>query len=319
MIVWGINALNHDASICVFRNNKIIWHKRASEFSGERGDPELNIAMVTEAFSFGDPAYVCWYEQPWIKKARQLRAGQFDWAFNLDELPSRYLKKFNIRAPIRYTSHHRSHAAAGYYTSPFDNAAVVVLDAIGEFESMSIWHGRGRELTKVWSQSYPTSLGLFYSAFTELIGYGAGSGEHILEEMSQQGDPKKYYNLVNSYFKKGLLVKNLHKGVQDWPYTYEPEDDLHIAAAVQRVFEEQVAMVMMNARHLVYSNNLVYMGGCAMNATANKGLAYRFRQIHSLPWPGDASSSIGAVLAHSKLHTVYPTNEIVKHLKLVYN
>lgn len=319
MIIWGINALNHDASICVFRNNKIIWHKRSSEFSGQRGDPELNHDMVIEARKFGDPALVYWYERPWVKKLRQLRAGQFDWAFNFDELPSRYLKKFYITAPIHYTAHHHSHAAAGYYTSPFNDAAVVVLDAIGEFESMTIWHGKGRELTKVWSASYPNSLGLFYSAFTELIGYPAGSGEHLVEEMSTRGDPNKYYSLVNSYFKNGRLVKNLHQGIQDWPYDYDPENDLHIAAAVQRVYEEQMMGVMLKAKRKIYSNNLVFMGGCAMNAAANQTLHYQFNRVWSLPWPGDASSSIGAVLARTKLHTEYKSNEIVKHLKLVYN
>jgi predicted NodU family carbamoyl transferase len=77
--------------------------------------------------------------------------------------------------------------------------------------------------------------------------------------------------------------------------------------------------IMLKAKRKIYSNNLVFMGGCAMNATANRTLHYQFNRVWSLPWPGDASSSIGAVLAHTKLQTEYKSNEIVKHLKLVYN
>ena len=322
MIVWGINALNHDASICVFQHGQIKSHTRASEFSGIRGDAELNTELIYEALKYGLPTKIFWYENPYMKKLRQLRAGQFKSLFNINELPNLYLKKFDITAPIIYTSHHHSHAAAGYYTSNFNRAAVVVLDAIGEFQTMSIWQARNRELVKLWSSSYPNSLGLFYSAFTDLIGLEPASQEHVLQQMSTKGDPDRFYKDVAHYFKNPTELRyNLHKGVYNWPYGYQfkDQDKKDLAAAVQQVFEEQVDFIMLKARRLTGFRNLVYMGGCAMNSLYNKNLRYQWRGIWSLPWPGDASSSIGAVLAHTKVHVPYHSENVVKHIELKYN
>jgi carbamoyltransferase len=218
-------------------------------------------------------------------------------------IPSRYLSKLGLgKVPITYTPHHASHAAAGYYTSPFDNAAVVVLDAIGEFECASIWRGQGTELKKVWSASYPNSLGLFYSAFTNLIGYRPILEEHLLQQKSNNGDPKVYYQEVKGYFSDMVsLTRNLHRGVYDWPYLVQTEEDLsNIAAAVQTVFEEQVSMVMEHAQQITGSQNLVYMGGCAMNSRANRVIRNKWNDVWSLKNPGDPSSAVGAVLYHTK-------------------
>ena len=158
MITWGINALNHDASISVFAGDEFKLHQRASEFSGKRGDDQLNSDLVRAAINASNgrgPSEIVWYEKPLLKKFRQIRAGQWNWAFDRNELPKRYLSKFALRYPkIIYGDHHRSHAAAGFFTSPFETATVVVLDAIGEWESATIWRGQGTKLEKVWSRSY---------------------------------------------------------------------------------------------------------------------------------------------------------------------
>lgn len=314
MITWGINALNHDASICVFRNSTIIWHKRSSEFTGIIGDPDLNVSMIEEAKSFGYPTRIYWYENPFLKKLRQIRSGQFKLAFDLNELPSKYLKNLDLRCPIIYSSHHLSHAAAGYYTSKFINSAVVVVDAIGEFETMSIWKGEGRDLTKLWSNSYPNSIGLFYSAFTQLIGLEPTKQENILMNMSLKGDPNRYYKIVSKYFKNPTCLRsNLHKGINNWNLKIETmQDKYDIAAAVQRVFEEQMNHIMYNAIELTESNNLVFMGGCAYNQLYNRKLINIWDRIYDFSYPGDAGSSVGAVLAFTKIHTKYLDNTIKK-------
>lgn len=312
MTIWGVNALNHGHSIAVFSGYEL------SMLTSGPGD-ELDKSSVFKAFNYGGPSEVYWYERPLVKKFRQLRAGQYSTAFDMSVMPQRYLNSINLKyAKLKYTPHHASHAAAGYYTSPFDHCAVVVLDAIGEFECATIWEGKHGKLKKVWSRSYPNSLGLFYSAFTQLIGYKPLLEEHLLQRDSELGDPKKYYGTVKSYFDGVVGLKyNLHRGVLDWPWPIvDRQDKYNIAAAVQQVFEEQVNMVMLIARRLTGSNALVYMGGCAMNSKYNKQLPKQWNYIWSLPNPGDASSAVGAVLYHSQQRINYKFG-VAKHIDII--
>lgn len=312
MIHWGINALNHGSSLAVFKDGEFVFNRF------DRQD-ELNHTTIYEALHSGAPDRIFWYERPWIKKARQAQAGQWSRVFDLDVVPSKYLKRINLGyAQISYTPHHASHAAAGYYTSPFNNCAIVVLDAIGEFECASIWHGSHNEIKKVWHRDYPNSLGLFYSAFTDLLGMKPIQDEFLLQQMSDNGDPNKYYFDVKEYM--GSVVKahkNMHKGIWDWPFEVTEENKFDIAAAVQEVFEEQVDMVMRKAKELTGADSLVYMGGCAMNSKANrKVVETKFDYIWSLPQPGDPSSSIGAVLYHTKQRVWNKDLGVVKHIEV---
>lgn len=315
MVVWGVTAFNHDTSIAVISENNLRFFETVNgqDYCGNLAYRAINSTGL-------GPKTVGWYERPWLKKTRQAYAGQWDQVFDFDVLPSKWIK----RAGVSYTKlvtfpHHKSHAAAGFLTSPFDEAAVVVLDAIGEWESASIWHGKGNDLKKVWSVSYPNSLGLFYSAFTKRIGFIPISGEHFLQELAGKGDPSRFYNRVNSYFKSPMNLRiNLHRGVWDWDETVRGEDYADIAAAVQQVFEEQAQYVMNKAKELVPSNNLVYMGGCSMNSKFNQRLDSMWDGIWSLPSPGDPSSAIGAALLAAKTRIEW-NNNLAKHLKVKYN
>jgi carbamoyltransferase len=312
MIVWGINALNHGSSLAVFKEDRLISNRSSNEDTLDRD-------AIFEAFHLGSPKRIFWYEQPWLKKARQLRAGQYDRAFDLSILPKRYLKNIQIHyAPITYTPHHASHAAAGYYTSPFNHCAVVVLDAIGEFECATIWEGRQGELRKVWSASYPNSLGLFYSAFTHLLGMTPIRDEYLLQRMSDQGDPNRYYSEVSAYMTDTVqATKNMHKGIVDWPYAITSADHCDIAAAVQQVFSQQVQQVMKKAKELTNADCLVYMGGCAMNSKTNRTIVEpMWPHRWTLPNPGDPSSSIGAVLYHTKQRVWNYDFGVAKHLEI---
>lgn len=295
MITWGINALNHDISVAVFEGSELKGFETVKGIDRDSGI----IRRALDASSGRGPNVIAWYERPWLKKTRQLYAGQYDAAFDMSVIPRKWLKSQNLSyAKIEYYPHHKSHAAAGFFTSPFDQATIVVLDAMGEWESASIWQGCGTDLKKVWSRNYPNSLGIFYSAFTQLIGYKPVSEEHLLQRDSELGNPNKYYDLVKAYFDGVVSLRyNLHCGVLDWPRPIASnQDKLDIAAAVQRVFEEQADMVMLMARRLSDSKNLVYMGGCAMNSKYNKYLSTQWDNVWTLPSPGDPSSAIGAAL-----------------------
>jgi carbamoyltransferase len=311
MIVWGVNALNHGHSIAVFNDGRLV-----NNYSGT--SDQLESATTVQALNHGSPSRLFWYERPWIKKARQIYAGQYSTAFDLSVLPRKNTKQFHY-APITYTPHHASHAAAGYYTSPFNHCAVVVLDAIGEFECATIWQGKHGEMKKLWSRSYPHSLGLFYSAFTQLCGLTPIKDEYLLQQMSDQGDPMRYYYDVLTYMDTLVNArKNMHRGIQDWPHPINNlGDQCDIAAAVQTVFTEQVHLVMEKAKELTGSDCLVYMGGCAMNSKANKIVVEpKFKYIWSLPNPGDPSSSIGAVLYHTKQCVWDYRWDPVKHIEI---
>lgn len=313
MIQWGINTLNHGSSLAIFKDDRLT----SFEFCPEDVLPR---ELITRGLHYGAPSQIFWYERAWVKKARQLYAGQYKTALDMSVLPSKFIKSNGLSwAGFRTTPHHASHAAAGYYTSPFNHCAIVVLDAIGEFECATIWEGRHGELRKVWSKSYPHSLGLFYSAFTQLCGLEPIKQEYLLQQMSDNGDPKRFYNDVKQYM--GTLVqshKNMHRGIWDWPHPINDlQDQCDIAAAVQAVFTDQVNLVMNKAQELTGADSLVYMGGCAMNSKTNKEVVEpKFKYVWSLPQPGDPSSSIGAVLYHTKNRVWDWQWKPVKHIEI---
>lgn len=312
MIKWGITALNHGSSLSVFSNNNLIMFEKFKE-------DRIPRSGFSRAFDrCGGPNQIYWYENPWLKKIRQIRSGQWPRVFDGNDLPSVYLKNENLSyAKLFYTFHHASHAAAGYYTSPFDHCTIVVLDAIGEFECATIWEGRNGQMKKLWSRSYPNSLGLFYSAFTKLVGLTPVQDEYLLENLSSFGNRFRFTSMIEKKHFSGIvkLKTNFHKGVNDWPVVSE-SIKADIAAAVQKVFENQVNEVMELAKKISFSNNLVYMGGCAMNKKYNKQFLNNYwDKVWSLPDPGDGSSSIGAVLYHTKQKIKYDFGT-VNHLTI---
>jgi len=312
MITWGISANSHDAALAVFKDQELLFASHSERFSRKKNDPDLCDDLVRFAMvRYGYPDEVVWYEKPWMKTLRQWRAGQ---GFNhRSNNIKQYLNNYDIKAPIKTQWHHESHAAAGYYTSKFQDAAIVVIDAIGEFETLTIWQGHGEKIKKVYSQSYPHSLGLWYSAMTQRCHLKPNEEEYILMGMAAYGDPDKlYYRIMDDFFdyKSGQLVtlkRNLHRGCLDWAPELTVNDTFDIAAATQAVYEWHFDKILAHARKLVGSDNLVLMGGCALNCLANP-IAYKhFKQTWIMPNPGDAGSSIGAVLAHNKFRLDWTT------------
>lgn len=287
MIIWGINALNHDSSLAVFCDDVLVKHTRSPD------SLELTQDLVNSALAIGRPDKIYWYENPYKKKLRQLRSGQFSDAFDLAEFPEIYLSQFGINGiPIHYGEHHRSHAAAGYYCSNFDQAVVFVADAIGEFDTFTIWDARGLELRRIYDIKYPYSLGLFYSAFTKLLGFVPVRDENLVTKLSAVGDPNRYCKTVKSY-----LGKNLHRGIHDWTESIVSED---LAAAVQMVFLEEIQHRINLAKSMITHDNAVFMGGCAYNRAARDLMRTSYKNTYTMKFPGDSGSSIGCVLAETR-------------------
>ena len=187
MKILGINALNHDAAITMIEDGEILFAGHSERYSGIKNDSELNQPLFSDCFRYGRPDKVVYYERPWLKKTRQLRAGQYGEVFSRENIPSYYLRDFIGNTPIEYVQHHTSHAAAGYFTSPYEESAIVIIDAMGEWETCSIWYAYGSNLEKRYSVRYPNSLGLWYSAMTQRLGLKPQEDEYILMGMAGWG------------------------------------------------------------------------------------------------------------------------------------
>ena len=307
MKILGINALNHDASISLIEDGEVLFAGHSERYSGIKNDSELNNELISDCFRYGKPDKVAYFERPYLKKLRQLRAGQYGEVFSRNNLPSYYLRDFIGNKPIQYVQHHQSHAAAGYYTSPYEESAIVVIDAIGEFETCSIWYAWGSHFEKRYSLKYPKSLGLWYSAMTQRLGLKPQEDEYILMGMAGWGTQD--HTLKNAIRKDFFndsdklidLKDNLHRGCLDWNPEYYKDDDsddwkFNIAANVQWICEEEIQKVFELTKQLVpETDNCVYMGGVALNCVANSMIAKElYPKLWILPNPGDAGSSLGS-------------------------
>jgi len=351
MNILGISAGFHDAAATVInRQGDILFAGHSERYSKLKNDPHIDPGLIQELSSY-KISTVAYYETPWRKQLRRCFSGEgIQWKklttaqCLIEELGSFYhvLEQQNMvddwhrhsALQIHSYNHHMSHAAAGFQTSPYDRATVVVIDAIGESDTISIWaadydrHGCAR-YKKLWSQQYPHSIGLFYSAMTQRVGLRPNEEEYITMGMAAYGKP---------YATKALLKRNL---IED-DYDIRFQDNLHIgintdfllghddadiAAGAQSLVEDLIKNVMRRAREFQWSNNLVYMGGVALNCSANRRLGNYFENIWIMPNPGDAGSSLGAAalayghrlnwrdsyLGHC-IPGVYPVNQLLDRL-----
>jgi carbamoyltransferase len=287
MIILGINETSHDASVSLIKDGEILFAGHAERYSKQKNDWYNNEDIYKDMLNYGTPTHIAYYEHPQLKRSRIfLKGGAADWKPHIP-----------MDLPVKYFSHHYSHACAGYYTSKFDDAVIVVLDAIGEYNTSTIWVGEGEKIKPIKKFNYPFSFGLFYSAFTQLVGLKPNEEEYIFMGMAAYGDWTKYYLKVKEYFPNINTQKyNFHKGIFDWGWVTE-QDKFDIAAAVQKVYEERLVNFMAMAQKLTGKNNLVFMGGCALNCAANTMLWKMFNDVWIMPNPGDAGSSLGAAAA----------------------
>ena len=329
MISWGWSGMAHDASLAVFDDKQLVFAAHAERYSRIKNDKHLNSGIISDALKFGKPQQVFFYERPWLKKTRQFYAGQYN--LLKKQSPTTYMRKFYKDAPRSIsTTHHHSHAAGGYFTSPFDDAAILCIDSIGEWETISIWTGEGNRLKKLWSQRYPDSIGIWYSGMTQRIGLKPQEHEYILMGMAAVGDPNRYYELIKEDFilkmptmldGKTVFLRNCHRGCMNWqPLLTSVQSYADIAAAVQRIYEEIFLGLIRHTAYLTNGRkkNLVLTGGCVLNCVANPIAHTHFDNVWIMPNPGDAGSAIGCVLAHKSEHIDWPGPYLGHNIKGEY-
>ena len=269
----GINANNHDASIALVKNNNILFAGHAERYSRVKNDSHLNEALLEDCFNHGQPTEIYWYEEPWKHSLRNIVSGERPILRNVKS----YLKKYKLdHLPIKTTPHHGAHAAMGYYTSGFADAVIVVIDAIGEYECTTIWSGSGKNLTKVYSSYYPDSIGLFYSAITDYLGYKPNEEEYIVMGMAAYGQPKHTAELLEEFF-----------------VNYE---------ITEHAVYSNLQKILNIASNKIQSKNLVLVGGCALNCVANTVISAckHWEKIWVPPNTGDSGLSLGAVAWHNR-------------------
>jgi len=300
--ILGVSAGFHDAALSVISpQGDILFAGHSERYSKIKNDLNLCPELVQEIYGL-DIDTIAYYERPWSKQLRQLYSGQgVEWSkLTVKQILKKQLRPYLMNgATVKNYNHHLSHAAGGFQTSPYDRATVVVIDAIGEWDTISIWgaeyvNGQAK-YTRLWGQRYPHSIGLFYSAMTDRVGLKAGEEEYIMMGMSAYGgsglgDLLKM-RLVDDEWAM-TFKQNLHAGVD--PDFMDHAEDMDIAAMAQDLCENLVYNIMRRARDFNWSNNLVYMGGVALNCLANRNLGHYFDNIWIMPNPGDAGSSLGA-------------------------
>lgn len=314
MIIWGISAFSHDAAISVFKNNKLVFASHSERFNKIKNTSELSIDMIEYILKQQlYPNKVYFYEKPFKKALRQIYAGQ-----PYDDIKDTLYTKIKLRKllketcgydkHIHYVEHHKSHALLSLL-SPYENAMTVIIDAIGEFVTMSIWKYTTRpyNLQCVWVKRYPTSLGLLYSAFTQRVGLTPNEHEYVTMAMASFGKNYVEQIIEEDFFYNNTLdmIKNTHRGIGSYLPNISNED---LASSIQTVIERKIIDVIKIASSYKHSRNLVYGGGVALNCVANSKIlkSKLFDNIFIFPNPGDAGSSTGCALEE-----MYRTNKHV--------
>jgi len=334
--ILGISAGFHDAAATVIRSDgEIVFAGHSERYSKNKNDPMISAELLNELCAW-DYDTVAFYERPWMHNVQQIISGQKEFGpWTVRGALKKHLGDWYQRPARREVSfnHHLSHAAAGFQTSPFQRAVVVVIDAIGEMDTISIYRAwydnQGRaKYEKLWSQGYPHSIGLFYSAMTDRVGLRPMDEEYITMGMAAWGRDSWYQTLSNFAVKDYHdieLRENFHIGVPATLLDAASNED--IACATQMVAEDLIMSVMKKAWELTQETNLVYMGGVALNCLANRNLGDIYENIWIMPNPGDAGSSLGAAaLAHGgrinwtnpylghDIPGAYPVDDIVNEL-----
>ena len=264
MSILGISAGFHDAAATIINTQgDILYAGHGERYSKKKNDPNLCREMMWNIWGH-DIKTVAYYERPIAKQLRQLYSGQgIEWnKLSVKSILEEQCKPFHIvNVKIKNYNHHLCHTAAGFQTSTFSRATVVVIDAIGEWDTISIWGAEyDREgvakYKKLWGQKYPHSIGLFYSAMTQRAGLKPNEEEYILMGMSAYGERGFAALMEQDHINHEYEIKfneNLHLGIAPSYLNHISNED--IAAGAQELAEQLILNVMARAKKFQWSEN----------------------------------------------------------------
>ena len=351
--VLGISAFYHDSAACLLRDGEIIAAAQEERFTRKKHDASfpgyaIHYCLEQANITASQIDNVVFYEKPFVKFERLLETylafapkgfksfakampvwikdKLFQKSLLVRELNTIFGENINWRERLLFSEHHLSHAASAFYPSPFERAAVLTLDGVGEWTTTSLALGNGSDLKVVKEIHFPHSLGLLYSAFTYYTGFKVNSGEYKVMGLAPYGEPR-YADLIRdklitvaedgsfqldmSYFDyaTGLTMTNkkfdtLFDGPPRTPETEITQRDMDLAASVQKVTEDVVVKIAKGIAKETGERNLCLAGGVALNCVAN-GVLLRekiFDNIWIQPAAGDAGGALGAALSSWYLH-----------------
>ena len=343
--ILGISAYYHDSAAALLVDGEIVAAAQEERFTRKKHDPAfpthaVNYCLAEAGISLADVDFVAFYDKPFVKFERLLEtylhyAPRGIRSF-IAAMPVWLKEKLLLKATIKkalcslsdltkdqlpkllFNEHHRSHAASAFYPSPFEKAAVLCLDGVGEWATSTVWLGENNKLTPQWEIDFPHSLGLLYSAFTYYAGFKVNAGEYKLMGLAPYGEPKYVdlilENLVDvkedgtfrldmSYFNYATGLTMVNKRFCDLfgaparaPESEISQREMDIARSIQVVTEEIILKIANTVHNETGCENLCLAGGVALNCVANGRLLREgpFKEIWIQPASGDAGGALGA-------------------------
>ncbi|MDD8017927.1 MAG: carbamoyltransferase [Bacteroidota bacterium] len=339
MTILGLSAFYHDSAACLIRDGEIIAAAQEERFSRKKHDERFpthaaEFCLKQAQCTVADLDAVVFYDKPFLKFNRLLETylafapqglrsfmmAMPVWLKDKLWLSDHIAAELQYEGKILFTEHHESHAGSAFFPSPFEHAAIVTIDGVGEYATTSIAIGENNRVTVLEEQHFPHSLGLLYSAFTYFTGFKVNSGEYKVMGLAPYGEPKYvktiYDNLLDlrddgsfamnmEYFNYavGLTMTNdkfsmLFDGPPRTPESPLTQREMDLAASIQVVTEEVMVKIVHHAKEMTGEKNLCLAGGVALNCVAN-GKILRdkiFDSIWIQPASGDAGGALGAAL-----------------------
>lgn len=360
--ILGVSCFYHDSAAALLKDGKIVFAAQEERYTRKKHDEAfpteaIKHALAAEGITAKDLAAVVFYEKPLLKFFERILETQIkvwprgfimyhramrEWMGKKLWIPQQIRKELGADVRVMFTTHHGSHAASAFYCSGFEHAAVVTVDGVGEWGTVTVAHGKGKDLKMLEEVRFPDSLGLLYSAITYYLGFKVNSAEYKVMGLAPYGKP-----VYLDQMKKLIEIKDDGSFRLNMDYfTYEygltmtgsrieelfghprrtgeaPLEQFHkdVAASLQKITEEAMLKICLHAKKVTGSDYLCLAGGVALNCVANGHLlrSGHFKDIFIQPAAGDAGGALGAALAvwHRtfagerlpKLENVYLGNE----------
>ncbi len=337
MIILGISCFYHDAAAAIVRDGNLLAAAQEERFTRKKHDQEfprnaIDFCLEYARIQVEDIDYVAFYDKPFVKFDRILQTYIATWPKGLPSflkamplwikqkiwIPQTIRNEMDYDGSILFAEHHISHAASAFLVSPFEEAAILTTDGVGEWDTTTYGVGRGTDITILKSIGFPHSLGLFYSAFTYYLGFKVNSAEYKVMGLAPYGEPRFYdlimrnlvnvsedgsFNLNMRYFtyEHGLRMTGKKINSLFGQPVREPESALtqfhkDVAASLQKVTDTIMVRMARHVERETGMKNLCMAGGVALNCVSNSRILEEtsFHDVFVQPAAGDAGGAVGA-------------------------